>query len=355
MFIARFDIQNSPWVVSKPPLGEARPCLPSRTPGCFKVSMKARNWPSVETSSQQIEQIVSYFVPLLHHLFFFFSGTSLNHSESDSIGFHSLQSDSNHPFNPIQVTPCQRPYDAKNPCAPWAPPVAPYQAAPFQSLRKGWGRLRLAQTLQPCNMMQTLARRNKFMEEWILNRKFWDADGLEQTWFWIVRCDHLKINLDVPSNCTSKGSWRCERHLPRVFHWVWWIIGHRRLGNLVTSVDQKPSMHPCDACFSWIHAGVIGGARLISSSLATYHRQLLTATYRQERVFSQKATAQADFIYFLFLYNINMYNIAILCNKRTCQKAEAETKFCKSTWHPSKGPAKYSCFRPRVIEASEFL
>ena len=85
MFIARFDIQNSPWVVSKPPLGEARPCLPSRTPGCFKVSMKARNWPSVETSSQQIEQIVSYFVPLLtllHHLFFPFS--SLNHSESDS-------------------------------------------------------------------------------------------------------------------------------------------------------------------------------------------------------------------------------------------------------------------------------
>jgi len=82
MFIARFDIQNSPWVVSKPPLGEARPCLPSRTPGCFKVSMKARNWPSVETSSQQIEQIVSYFVPLLHHLFFSF--TSLNHSESDS-------------------------------------------------------------------------------------------------------------------------------------------------------------------------------------------------------------------------------------------------------------------------------
>lgn len=87
MFIARFDIQNSPWVVSKPPLGEARPCLPSRTPGCFKVSMNVRNWPSVESSPQQIEQIVSYFVPLLHHLFF-----SFFLSKSFWIGFHSLQS-----------------------------------------------------------------------------------------------------------------------------------------------------------------------------------------------------------------------------------------------------------------------
>ena len=98
-----------------------------------------------------------------------------------------------------------------------------------------------------------------------------------------MRCAHLKINLGVRWTCTPKGSWRCECHLPRVFHWVWWIVEHRRLGNLVASVDQKPSMHPCDACFSWIHAGVIGGARPISSSLATYHRQRKTIKTRVDR------------------------------------------------------------------------
>lgn len=41
---------------------------------------------------------------------------------------------------------------------------------------------------------------------------------------------------------------------------------------------------------------------------------------------------------------------AILCNKKIRHKAKAETKFCKSTWHPSKGPAKYSCFRSRSLK-----
>ena len=41
---------------------------------------------------------------------------------------------------------------------------------------------------------------------------------------------------------------------------------------------------------------------------------------------------------------------AILCNKKIRHKAKAETKICKSTWHPSKGPAKYSCFRSKSLK-----
>lgn len=165
MFIARFDIQNSPWVVSKPPLGEARPCLPSRTPGCFKVSMKARNWPSVETSSQQIEQILSYFVPLLHHLFF-----SFYLSRSFWIGFHSLQSSTSSTILSIQ-TKLRHVKDHMMPKIPvlhglrrWHPIRRPRRLRAFE---KDGADCALLRPYCHTTWHQTLAGRNKLMEEWI--------------------------------------------------------------------------------------------------------------------------------------------------------------------------------------------